>query len=89
MTTLVWLTPIRSDYDGAPDPGPRRGHVVARVTSSWLQSGFFLSRFIGRIEQLDRVTRHDGRYGVLVDELRVPVPPQENAEVIEPRYNAL
>ena len=33
--------------------------------------------------------RHDGRNRVLVDELRMAVPPQQHAEIIEPRNNAL
>src|ERR1041384_6011615 len=32
---------------------------------------------------------HNRRYGVLVDELRVPVPPQQHAEIIEPGDDAL
>src|SRR5476649_2259834 len=35
------------------------------------------------------MTRHDGRYGVLVDQLRVPVPSQQHAEIIEPGHDAL
>ena len=34
--------------------------------------------------QLDRTQRHDGRDRVLVDELRLPVPAQKNAEIVEP-----
>jgi hypothetical protein len=32
---------------------------------------------------------HDRRYGVLVHQLRVTIPPQQDAEVIEPRHDAL
>ena len=35
------------------------------------------------------MTRHDGRDGVLVDELRMSVAPQQHAEIIEPGHHAL
>src|SRR5262249_17986858 len=44
---------------------------------------------LGALEELDRMTRHDRRYGVLIDELRVPISPQQHAEVIEPGNDAL
>ena len=44
---------------------------------------------LGAFEQLDRVTGHDGRYRVLVDELRVAIATQEHAEIIEPGHHAL
>ena len=40
-------------------------------------------------DELDRLTRHDGRYRVLVDELRMSVPAQQHAEIIEPGHDAL
>ena len=35
------------------------------------------------------MTRHDGRDGVLVDELRMAVATQQHAEIIEPGHHAL
>ena len=32
---------------------------------------------------------HDGRYCVFIDQLRVAVAPQEDAEIVEPRDDAL
>ena len=46
-------------------------------------------RFFTAFEQLDRVTRHDGRDRVLVDELGMTVPPQQDAEIIKPSDHAL
>ena len=42
-----------------------------------------------RVHEMHRLTRHDGRDGVLVDELRVPVAPQQDAEIVEPGDDAL
>ena len=64
--------------------------VRGRVAAAGLQSGLFPSRRIfGALEKLDGMTRHDGRNGVLVDELRVSVAPQQHAEIIEPGHHAL
>ena len=41
------------------------------------------------VHEMHRGTGHDGRYGVFVDELRVAVTAQEDAEIIEPRHYAL
>jgi hypothetical protein len=41
------------------------------------------------LKQLDGLTRHNRRYRVLVDKLRMVVPAQQNAEIIEPGYDAL
>ena len=41
------------------------------------------SRGLG-VLQLDRTQRHDRRDRVLVNELRLPVPAQKNAEIVEP-----
>src|SRR5207302_11359361 len=46
-------------------------------------------RFLGPLEQLDRMTRHDRRDGMLVDQLRVAIASQQHAEIIEPRDHAL
>jgi hypothetical protein len=42
-----------------------------------------------RFHQMDGSTRHDGRYRMLIDELRVTVAAQENAKVVEPGHDAL
>src|SRR5580700_1666264 len=44
---------------------------------------------LGGIEQLDWCARHHGADGVLVDELGVPVAPQQDREVVEPGDDAL
>src|SRR5271165_5753941 len=41
------------------------------------------------LKHRDRTRRHDGRYGVLVDELGVTVAPQQDAEIVEPRHEPL
>src|SRR5262249_9264176 len=46
-------------------------------------------RLLGPFEQLDRMTRHDRRDRVFVDQLRVPVATQKDAEIIEPGHDAL
>src|SRR3954453_20921269 len=46
-------------------------------------------RLLGAFEQLDRVPRHDSGDRMLIDKLRMPVPPQQHAEVIEPGHHAL
>jgi hypothetical protein len=64
--------------------------VGALITTAYFQSDFVSSRRLFRpLEELDRMTRHDGRNRVLVDELRMPVPSQQHAEIIEPGHNAL
>ena len=50
---------------------------------------FLRRRLLGAFEQLDRMTRHDGRDRVLVDELGMPIAPQQHAEIIEPGHDAL
>jgi hypothetical protein len=35
------------------------------------------------------MTRHDRGYGVLVDQLRVAIAPQQDAEIVEPGDHAL
>src|SRR6185312_4402096 len=44
---------------------------------------------LGRVEQLDRRARHDGADGVLVHELSVSVPAEQDGEIVEPRDDAL
>jgi hypothetical protein len=36
------------------------------------------------LEQLNRLARHDRRYGMLVDELRVTVAPEQHAKIVKP-----
>src|SRR5437660_4244066 len=50
----------------------RAQSVRERVATARLQSDLFpgCRRLLGALEQLDRMTRHDRGYGVLVDELR-------------------
>jgi hypothetical protein len=38
---------------------------------------------------MDRLAGHDGRDRVLVDQLRMTVTPQQDAEIVEPRDNPL
>src|SRR5207247_1895357 len=83
---------IRTENHRAPAAracGPDQ--AVAAVAATRLQSGFFPGRrgLLAAFKQLDRMTRHDGRNGVLVDELRMAVPPQQHAEIIEPGDHAL
>jgi hypothetical protein len=42
-----------------------------------------------RIEQLDRRTRHDGADGMLVHELGMPIPAQQNGKIVKPGNDAL
>jgi hypothetical protein len=64
--------------------------VSARVATARLQSDLFPGRcFLSAFEELDGMTGHDGRNGVLVDELRMPVATQQHAEIIEPGHDAL
>lgn len=47
-----------------------------------------LRRAFFRFEHLHGLTRHDGRNGVLIHELRVTVTTQKNAEVVEGGHDA-
>src|SRR5262249_55121388 len=69
----------------------RAQSIRERVATARLQSDFFpgCRRLLGALEQLDRMTRHNRRYGVLVDELRVAVPTQQHAKIIEPGNDSL
>src|SRR5690242_9996427 len=83
---------MRLDHDrttGLRALPPERSVALA-IEPTGLQLGLVPSRrFLGPFEQLDRVTRHDRRDGVLVDELGMPVPSQQHAEIIEPGNDAL
>jgi hypothetical protein len=52
-------------------------------------SGLCVVFLLAGIKQLDGLTRHNRRYRVLIDKLRMVVPAQQNAEIIEPGYDAL
>jgi hypothetical protein len=83
---------IGLDDDGTPGlyVGPREKMVGSPVEPTRLQLGPFPGRvLLGRFEELNGVTRHNGRYGVFVDELRVSIAPEQYAEVIEPGDHAL
>jgi hypothetical protein len=49
----------------------------------------FFRALFRRIEHLDRMTGHDGGYGVLVHQLRVAIAAQKHTKIIEPAHNAL
>src|SRR5215475_1222379 len=69
---------------------PELGAVATLIEAAGFQLRFIPCRwFLGPFEQLDRMTRHDRRDCVLVDELRMPVATQQHAEIIKPCHNAL
>src|SRR6185369_7006242 len=74
-----------------PLPAPYDVGLSGSLRSRWRCSNlnFIRAGLFAAFEQLDRMPRHDGRDRVLVDELGMPVPPQQHAEVIEPGDNAL
>src|ERR1700685_1994901 len=77
-----------------PPPPPRGGGGggggAAFVATARLQSVLIPGRrFLGALEKLNRMTWHDGRNGVLVDQLRMPIATQQHAEIIEPSHHAL
>src|SRR5262249_27547437 len=60
------------------------------VATSYFQLGFISGlRLVGPFEELDRVTGHDGRNPMLVNELGMSISSQQHAEVIEPSHDAL
>jgi hypothetical protein len=60
------------------------------VAAMRLQSGLFHGgALFTAFEQLHGMPRHDGRNRVLVDELRMPVPPQKDAKIVEPGHDSL
>jgi hypothetical protein len=50
---------------------------------------FSARRFLARFEHLDRVSGHDCRDSVFIDELGVPIPSEQKTKVIEPADEAL
>lgn len=67
--------------------------VVSSVASkSFIDALTLCVRFIFwgfTIHEIDWLTRHDRRNRVFIDELGMPVPPQQDAEIIEPSYDTL
>jgi hypothetical protein len=51
-------------------------------------SGLFAS-LVDLVEQLNGLPWHDGRNGVFVNQLRVAIPAQKDAEIIEPGDHTL
>ena len=45
--------------------------------------------FVHVVVELNWRHGHDGRYRVFIDQLRMPVAPQQDAEIVEPRDDAL
>jgi hypothetical protein len=52
-----------------------------------LPSGLGLGRL--GLHEVDRLAGHDGRDRMLIHELRMTVPPQENTKVVEPAHDPL
>jgi hypothetical protein len=48
-----------------------------------------VSHLVAGLEQLNRLAGHDRRYGVLVNELGMPVAAQQYAEIVEPGDDTL
>jgi hypothetical protein len=57
--------------------------------STRLQLGLFPGGLFAAFKKLHWVSRHDGRYGVLIDKLGVPISPQQHAKIVEPGYHPL
>src|SRR5690242_727041 len=72
-----------------PEPSIGCGRSLSLSNLRGSKLNFVPDWFLSPFEQLDRMTRHDRRDCVLVDELRVPVATQQHAEVIEPGHDAL
>src|SRR4029077_6776676 len=56
-----------------------------RINRAQLVSGFG----VAELGQLDRLTRHDGRNGLLVNGLRMSIPGKQTTKIVEPGDNAL
>jgi len=68
----------------------RAQQISALIATAYFQSGLVsCRRLVSPFEELDGVTRHDGRNCVLVDELGMSIPSQQHAEIVEPSHNAL
>ena len=78
------------DRAGAALTLPELRAVATLIEAAGFQLRFFPCRwFFGPFEQLDRMTRHDRRDRMLVDELRMAVATQQHAEIVEPCHDAL
>src|ERR1700678_4051690 len=63
---------------------------VWRARGRGAKSGLFRGgSLFAAFKELHRMSRHYGRDGVLVDELRVAVSPQQDAKIVEPGYHPL
>src|SRR5215213_4601825 len=82
-TTTV-LVPVATSFSGSASWARRCSPGVRGSATSSL-----LVHLVRLFEQLDGMPGHDGRYRVLVDELRMAVPAQQHAEVIEPSDHPL
>ena len=60
-------------------------HVLISLIG--IASGFVV--LFGRLEELNRLRRHHRRDRVLVDQLRMRITPQQDAEIVEPSDNSL
>ena len=84
--------PLSRGLADARPPRARAGPLLLALQLSrvgrtqLLLSGTFR---VGDVCELNGLTRHDGRDGVLVDELRMSVAAQQDAEIIEPGHDAL
>ena len=90
---------LRPLADGHGDNGPRGAgcwrnrppsrarHALSRrvrVSSTVLMFSVLIS-----VQERDGPARHDCRDRMLVDKLRMPVAPQQDAKIVEPSHNAL
>jgi hypothetical protein len=85
--------PLENRHDDNRPAGALHAASVPRILLR-MQPGFrsclaeiqsaFPARLL-RIEHLDRMAGHDRGDGVLVDELRMPVPAQEHAKIVKRR----
>src|SRR6266404_1808157 len=84
---------MRDEHDGSAGAGAIVGPGPGRVCINWVsvQSDLFPGgrRFFATFEQLDRLSRHDGRNGMLVHELGMTIPAQQHTEIIEPSDDPL
>src|SRR5438552_951301 len=82
---------MRDEHDSPA--GAIAGTGPKRACINWVrfQSDLFPGgrRFFATFEQLDRLSRHDGRNGMLVYELGMTIPPQQHTEIIEPSNDPL
>src|SRR5690606_5748329 len=70
------------------DKGLRTAAAVLVVGVACHAARLVVGRMLG-IEQLDRRAGHDGRDRVLVDQLRLRIAPEQQAEIVEPGDDAL